>query len=91
MEKEKEMIARNIELSAEFSRYVFEHAELEEKIPMEAEIIFLPDYDKELKKFNRNMGKNIEADGTKVVYVSIKNLRPKVLSRIINVKVKSVA
>jgi len=27
--REKEMIERNIELSAEFSRYLFEHPELE--------------------------------------------------------------
>jgi len=28
MNKEKEMIERNIELSAEFSRYIFEHPEV---------------------------------------------------------------
>lgn len=33
MNKKKEMIERNIELSAEFSRYLFDHPEMEEKIP----------------------------------------------------------
>ena len=41
MSKEKEMIERNIELSAEFSRYIFEHPEIEEKIPLGAEIILV--------------------------------------------------
>ena len=49
MTKEKEMIERNVELSAEFSRYLFEHPEIEENIPMEAEIILLPEFDQELK------------------------------------------
>ena len=51
MSNEKEMIDRNIELSAEFSRYLFEHPEIEGKIPVDAEIILLPEFDKELKAF----------------------------------------
>ena len=82
MTKEKEMIERNIELSAEFSRYLFEHPEIEENIPMEAEIILLPEFDQELKKYNLKLGKNVEASGAKVIYVTIKDIRPKTLSRI---------
>lgn len=40
MSKEKEMIERNIE----FSRYLFEHSDIEEEIPMESEIILLPEF-----------------------------------------------
>ncbi len=76
------MIERNIELSAEFSRYLFEHAELENAIPKEAEIVLLPDHDQELKKFNLELGKQIEETGGKVAYVTIKGMRPKTLSRI---------
>ena len=90
MNKEKEMIERNIELSAEFSRYLFEHPEVEEKIPMDAEIILLPEFDRELKDFNLKMGQDIEAGGVKVVYVVIKDIRPKVLSRIGAVELKPV-
>lgn len=82
MYKEKEMIERNIEISAEFSRYLFEHPEIEDKISMDAEIILLPEFDKELKAFNLALGKDMEAEGSKVVYVSIKDFRPKTLSRI---------
>ncbi len=91
MNKEKEMIERNIELSAEFSRYLFEHPEIEEKIPIDSEIIFLPEYDQELKSFNMKLGKDLETEGTKVFYVIIKNMLPKILSRIGKIELQSVA
>ena len=91
MNKEKEMIERNIELSAEFSRYLFEHPEIEERIPLGSEIILLPEFDKELKEFNRGLGKNIESEGGKVVFISIKEIRPKTLSRIGKIELESVA
>ena len=91
MDKEKEMVKRNIELSAEFSRYLFEHPEIEEKIPIESEIILLPEFDSELKEFNLDLGKQIEAEGGKIVYVSIKEIRPKALSRIEKIELQSVA
>ena len=82
MNKEAEMVERNIELSAEFSRYLFEHPEIEERIPVGAEIILLPEYDEDLKEFNLGIGRKMEAEGDQVVYVSIKQIRPKSLSRI---------
>lgn len=91
MSKEKEMIERNIELSAEFSRYLFEHPEIEDKIPVDVEIILLPEFDQELKEFNLALGNDIEANGGRVVYISIKEIRPKALSRIEKVEVESLA
>ncbi len=91
MNKEKEMMERNIELSAEFSRYLFEHPELEEKIPIGAEIILLPEFDQELKEYNLELGKDIESEDGKVVYIAIKNMRPKLLSRIEKIELESVA
>ena len=78
---EKEMIGQNIELSAEFSRYLFDHTDLDESIPPDAEIVLLPEFDFELKNFNLGLGKKLESAGQKVVYVKIKNLRPKTFSR----------
>ena len=91
MNKEKEMIERNIELSAEFSRYLFEHPELEEKIPVGAEIVFLTEFDKELKEYNVKLGKDIESGDVKVVYIVIKNMRPKLLSRIEEIELEFAA
>jgi len=90
MSKEKELIERNIEISAEFSRYLFEHPELEEKLPVGAEVILLPDFDKQLKEYNLKLGKAIESERGEVVYVAIKNMRPKLLSRIDEVRLEAV-
>lgn len=90
MNSEKKMIEKNIELSAEFSRYLFEHPEIEAKIPVNVEIILLPEFDLELKKFNLKLGKTIEAEGGRVVYIMIKNIRPKTLSRIEGIELEAV-
>lgn len=84
---EQEMISRNIELSAEFSKYLFDNPELEDRIPSGSEIILLPEFDKELKDFNLLLGKKVEADETKVAYVKMGKLKPKVLSRIEGVEI----
>ena len=91
MNREKEMIERNIELSAEFSRYIFEHPEIDEKIPIDVEVILLPEFDKELKEFNLQFGKNIENEGGRVIYISIKEIRPKAFSRIEKIELESIA
>lgn len=90
MDREKKMIERNIELSAEFSRYLFEHPEIEENIPVNAEIILLPEFDQELKEFNLKMGKDIKAEGGKVMYIKIQNIRPKALSRIEKIELEPI-
>ena len=79
---EKEMVMKNIELSTEFSRYLFDHTDLEEEIPPDAEVILLPEFDVELKDFNLELGRKLKTSGTKIVYIKIERLRPKVLSRI---------
>ena len=91
MNREREMIERNIELSAEFSRFLFEHPETGEKIPADAEIILLPEFDQELKKFNLKLGRDVETGGGRVVYISIKEIRPKALSRIDKFEMGSLA
>jgi hypothetical protein len=53
--------------------------------------VLLPEFDKELKKFNFQLGKNIEADGGQVVCILIKNIRPKTFSRIEKIEFESVA
>ena len=82
------MIERNIELSAEFSRYLFDHPDLGETIPQDSEIVFLPVFDNDLKNFNLKLGKKLQASGTPIVYINIKKLRPKILYRIEGVSVK---
>jgi hypothetical protein len=82
MKANEEMTQKNIELSAEFSRYLFEHPELEAALPADAEVVFLPEADEQLSAYNQTMGREMEARGEKVVYVRLGRLRPKVMSRI---------
>jgi len=60
------------------------------KLPVGAEVILLPEFDKELKEYNLRLGKNIESEDGKVVYIAIKNMRPKFFSRIDEVKLEAV-
>lgn len=87
---EKEMIKRNIELSVEFSRYLFEHPELEEEIPLGAEIVILPEFDNQLKDFNLELGRELESSGERVAYIKIAKFRPKIFSRMEDVSLESV-
>jgi len=60
MNKQKEMMNRNIELSAEFSRYLFEHAELEKAIPKEASL------DRKIDKVSENLTEKNELNSFKI-------------------------
>ena len=90
MSTERELITKNIELSGEFSHYLFEHPEIEERIPKDAEVILLPEYDKELADFNLKTGQQIEQEGGKVLYIKVTGLRPKHLSRIQSLELENV-
>ena len=48
----------------------------------------MPEFDPELKSFNLELGKKLESTGTKVVYIKIEKLRPKILSRMEGVRVE---
>lgn len=91
MSEEQSLIERNIELSAEFSRYLFEHPEIGDQIPFDSELVLVPEFDTELREFNLSLGKKIEAEGANVTYVIIKNLHPKSYSRLTDVEVKRAA
>ncbi len=83
----EEFFEKNSELSIEFSKYVLEHPEIENLLSDERVIIFLPEYDPGLRDFNLRMGRDIEAEGGKVLYIKVKNLSPKISSRLIGVEV----
>lgn len=88
MERQIEKIFnRNSELSIEFSKYVLEHPDIDDLLSEERVIIFLPEFDPELKDYNLKMARDIEAEGQKVLYVKVKDLSPKVSSRLIGVEV----
>ncbi len=91
MNENRNLVELNIELSAEFSRYLFDHPEFSDRIPPDSEIILVPEFDMELRDYNLSLGKEIEAEGEKVTYVSIKSIHPKTHSRLAEVELRQVA
>ena len=85
--RENEFFARNSELSMEFSKYVLEHPEMDDLLTEEAVVVFLPEFDAELADFNSRMAKEIEGEGGRVLYVKVKQMAPKISSRLMGVEV----
>jgi len=82
-----EFFTRNSELSIEFSKYVLEHPEMDDLLTEEMVVVFLPQFDAELRDFNLRIAKEIESQGGKVLYVKVKQMAPKISSRLIGVEV----
>lgn len=80
--REKELIEKNLSLSIEFSKYIFEHPEVEDKIPKGAQLVLLPEYDNELYEYNLMIAKKQHEREQPVVYVKIKKLLAPRLSRV---------
>ena len=91
MNENRNFVELNIELSAEFSRYLFDHPEFSDRIPPDSEIILVPEFNTELRDYNLSLGKKIEAEGEKVAYVSIKSIHPKTHSRLAEVELRHIA
>lgn len=85
--QEDEFFTRNSELSIEFSKYVLEHPEMDDLFTEEMVVVFLPQFDAELEDFNLRIAKEIESQGGKVLYVKVKQMAPKISSRLIGVEV----
>jgi len=86
--RENEFFTRNSELSIEFSKYVLEHPEIDDLLTEEAVVVFLPEFDAELADFNSRMAKDIEGEGGKVVYIKVKQMAPKIFSRLMGVEIE---
>ena len=76
---------KNITLSFEFERYIFEHPEVLGQIPDGAEVVLLPKDDPELYRINLNAAKKKQQAGeaVSVVYVEIEAVAPP-RSRLVN-------
>jgi hypothetical protein len=61
------------------------------QIPLDSELVLVPEFDAELREFNLSLGTKIESEGGKVTYVVIKNILPKSYSRLTDVELKQVA
>jgi len=88
MEKENDQFfERNSKLSIEFSKYVLDHPEMDELLSDETIVIFLPEFDEELRDFNLKIAEEIQSEGGNVLYVKLKEMVHKVSSRLVGVEV----
>lgn len=71
----EELFRKNQQLSTEFELYILEHPEVEEKIPDNAMIVLLPEYDKELAAKNMELAEANKEAGQQIVYVRVERLR----------------
>lgn len=71
------IIKKNLDLLNEFMKYAFEHPEVLDKIPPEAELVILPTNDHDLCAVNKKMADSLVKKGKKVVVVELE--KPKIV------------
>ncbi len=74
-------------MSTEFSKYVLEHPEIDELLTDETIVVFLPEFDAELRAFNLKIAKEVENQGDRVLYVKVKEMMTNVPTRLIGVEI----
>ena len=74
----------------EFNRYVREHPEFAEQIPDDAVVVLQLDGDEEFNVWARRLAESRRVEGSPVVFVKIKKLRP-LRSRIAKLELEKVA
>ncbi len=70
----QQMFEKNQELSAEFDRYLLDYPEVANQIPDGALVVFVPAFDKELARRNRDLARKSRTPGQPVVYVHVPRL-----------------
>jgi hypothetical protein len=83
----EEAVDKNLELGFEFDRYLFEHPKFAEKIPDNALVVLLPEYDQELREYNLKISKQNREPDQPLVFVEIASLRQQ-KSRLVRPKMK---
>jgi hypothetical protein len=82
-----EVIERSITLSLEFSRYLFDHPDLETQIPEGALVVLLPQDDPELCEHNSRIAETGRVPGQPIVRIRLGPLLPEQHSRIAEAKI----
>ena len=87
----KALFERNLELSAEFSRYLLENPNFAERIPEDAVVVIMPEYDKEMAEENRKIYETELAGGQTMVLVRVEKLAPPRKSRLVKPRLELVS
>jgi len=85
---EADVVARNMMLSFEFSRYLIDHPEVEAQVPEGVCVVLLPEDDQELCAYNRRISEEKRVAGQPVVYIRLSSLLPEQRSRIAGIRIE---
>ncbi|MCI0376119.1 MAG: hypothetical protein L0215_00790 [Gemmataceae bacterium] len=86
-----EFAQKQLELTAEFGKYVFEHPEVDDVLPPESHIYFEIEGEDAFNRYSREMAeKQIRDSGWPIVRVRIKGIAPPQGSRLIEPVIESV-
>ena len=73
-----EIMRNNLDLHAEWMKYVFEHPDVLDRIPKGAVLVILPEDDKEIYDENYKVLKENKEKGIPVFVVTMKTPRPQI-------------
>ena len=77
MNKEK-IIKKNLDLLDEFMKYAFDHPEILDEIPRDANLVLLPERDSSLEEANKKILSRLKSKGEETVAIRIRTSRRKV-------------
>lgn len=80
---DKELFEKNLEINHEFSRFLLNHPEIENKIPPNALLVFVVQDDIELSQRNIEMSRARREPNQPLIFVKIKGLKPLEETRLI--------
>ena len=77
MNKEK-IVKKNLDLLDEFMKYAFDHPDILDEIPRDANLVLLPERDSSLEKANKKILSKLKARGEETVAIRIRTSKRKV-------------
>ena len=80
---------RQMELAAEFSKYLLEHPGIDQTLPEDSYIYFEVDGETEFHRYSRQLAERREREGMTVVCVRVRGLAPPQGSRLIDPQIVS--
>jgi hypothetical protein len=80
-----EFAQKQLELTAEFGKYVIDHPEVDDLLPPESHVYFEVEGENEFNRYTRELAEEqLREDGLPIVCVRIKGLAPRQGSRLID-------
>jgi hypothetical protein len=75
---------KQLELTAEFGKFLFDHPELEDRVPDGAYVYFEVSGESDFNRFSRDLAERRQRDGVATLLVRVKGLAPPQGSRLID-------